>query len=93
MNKIVIVGFGSAGFATLMSIRRTDPRAEVVIIDPKTLDLTHPCGIPYSLEGLVPRDNLRQDVALKSMGARRVKARARTHRPREKDHNRPGRGG
>ena len=60
MKKIVIIGFGSAGFAALMAIRRTDPRAEVVIVDPKPFDLMHPCGIPYALEGVVrPADSTR----------------------------------
>jgi NADH oxidase (H2O2-forming) len=76
MKKIVIIGFGSAGFAALMAIRRADPRAGVVIVDPKPFDLMHPCGIPYALEGVVPAAGLYQDVALQSMGAERIKARA-----------------
>ncbi len=73
-GKIALIGFGSAGFAALMSIRRYDPRAEAVIIDPKPYDLHHPCGIPYALEGIVSPEALVQEVALKSMGAVKVQA-------------------
>ncbi len=77
-RKIAIIGFGSAGFAALMSVRRYDPDAEVTIIDPKPYDLHHPCGIPYALEGIVSPEALTQEVALKSMGAVKVQAIAET---------------
>ncbi|MBP7586182.1 MAG: FAD-dependent oxidoreductase [Spirochaetes bacterium] len=78
MKRIAIIGFGSAGFAALMAIRKADPRAEVVIVDPKPFDLMHPCGIPYALEGIVTAEGLYQDVALQSMGATRIRACAKS---------------
>ncbi len=74
MNTIAIIGFGSAGFAALMAIRRADPRAEVTVIDPKPFDLLHPCGLPYALEGKLPVEGLSQNLALQSMGVRKVEA-------------------
>ncbi len=76
IRKIGIIGLGSAGFAALMSVRRYDPKAEAVIVDPKPYDLHHPCGIPYALEGVVPDEGLAQDVALKRMGAVKIQAHA-----------------
>jgi NADH oxidase (H2O2-forming) len=76
--RIAIIGFGSAGFSALMAIRRYDPRAEAIIIDPKPSDLVHPCGMPYALEGIVPVEKLSQNVALASMNAMKITARAET---------------
>lgn len=73
-RKIALVGFGSAGFAALMAVRRYEPKAEVTIIDPKPYDLHHPCGIPYALEGVIAPEALTQEVALKSMGAVKIQA-------------------
>ncbi len=71
--KTVICGFGSAGYAAAMAIKRTDPKAEIVVIDPKTTDLMHPCGLPYALEGIVHPDDLLQDINLSRAGIKRVK--------------------
>ncbi len=71
--KIVICGFGSAGYAALTSMRRINPGAQIVIIDPKEHDLIHPCGLPYSLEGIVPESDLTQDINLKRMGAEKIR--------------------
>lgn len=71
-RKIAIVGLGSAGFAALLAIKKLEPKAEVVVIDPKPSDLFHPCGIPYALEGIVSFDSLMQNVVLKQMGVTKI---------------------
>ncbi|HPJ40737.1 MAG TPA: FAD-dependent oxidoreductase [Spirochaetota bacterium] len=71
--KIVICGFGSAGYAAAMSVKRAEPKTEIVIIDPKDSDLMHPCGLPYALEGIVNPANLLQDIDLKKGGITRHK--------------------
>jgi NADPH-dependent 2,4-dienoyl-CoA reductase/sulfur reductase-like enzyme len=76
MSSIVITGFGAAGYAALMAIKRCDPRREVVVIDSKEYELMHPCGIPYSLEGVVPAEKLYQNINLAAMKVTRIKARA-----------------
>ncbi len=76
MATIAIIGLGSAGFAALMAVKRRDPKASVVVIDPKESDLMHPCGIPYSLGGQVEAHCLYQNVSLEKMGARRIRAAA-----------------
>ncbi|HSV98433.1 MAG TPA: FAD-dependent oxidoreductase [Spirochaetota bacterium] len=72
MNHIVIIGLGSAGYAALMSIRRTAPKSRITVIDPKLTDLMHPCGIPYSLGGHVPAAGLEQDILLSKMGVKKL---------------------
>lgn len=76
MTDIVIIGFGSAGYAALMSIKRIDPKASVTVIDPKPHDLTHPCGLPYALEGMIDPAGLVQDIGLSRMKVTRIKDRA-----------------
>ncbi len=75
--KIVICGFGSAGYAAAMSAKRTDPRSEIIIIDPKEKDILHPCGLPYALEGLVLPEDLVQDLNLQRGGIKRIKGKAK----------------
>ncbi|MCX7679533.1 MAG: FAD-dependent oxidoreductase [Spirochaetes bacterium] len=75
-RKIAIIGFGSAGFASLMAIKKTDPHAEVTLIDPKPYDLFHPCGIPYAVEGIVSLHSLMQNVAIEKMGVKKFVGRA-----------------
>jgi len=73
--KIVICGFGSAGYAAAMAVKRTDPGAEIIVIDPKYSDLMHPCGIPYALEGVVNPVDLLQDISLNKAGIKRFRGR------------------
>ncbi|HPJ38898.1 MAG TPA: FAD-dependent oxidoreductase [Spirochaetota bacterium] len=75
VSRIVIAGFGSAGYAALMAIKRNDPKAEITVIDPKERDLMHPCGIPYSLENIVEEEGLLQDIGLSRMNVQKVRAR------------------
>ena len=74
MNNITIVGFGSAGYAAMISVKKQNPGATIRIIDPKEKDLMHPCGLPYSLEGIVKSDELTQDINLRRMNVEKVKA-------------------
>lgn len=76
MKKIVICGFGSAGYAALASIRRIDPSASVTVIDPKAKDLFHPCGIPYALEGDAAYEGLDSDVNLQAIRVKKIRATA-----------------
>ena len=73
--RLVICGFGSAGYSALMTIKRFNPKADVTIIDPKIKELMHPCGLPYALEGVVKMENLTQDIDLSRMGVSRIKGR------------------
>jgi len=76
VTDIVIIGFGSAGYAALMSIKRIDPKASITVIDPKPHDLTHPCGLPYALEGAVESAGLVQDIGLSRMKVTRIRGSA-----------------
>ncbi|MEW6526586.1 MAG: FAD-dependent oxidoreductase [Spirochaetota bacterium] len=72
-KKIIIAGLGSAGFAALVTIKRINPKAHVVVIDPKDKDIVHPCGLPYALEGTVNEHDLQQDIFLSRMNVEKVK--------------------
>ncbi|PKL15925.1 MAG: hypothetical protein CVV49_18885 [Spirochaetae bacterium HGW-Spirochaetae-5] len=74
--KFVICGFGSAGYAAALTIKRSNPKAEVKIIDPKETDLFHPCGLPYALEGVIKPENLFLDLSLYRQGAVKIRGRA-----------------
>lgn len=76
MSRTVIAGFGSAGYAALVTIKRNNPKAELVIVDPKEHDLVHPCGLPYALEEIVSDDSLQQNINLPRMGVEKIPAHA-----------------
>jgi len=71
-NNIIITGFGSAGYAALMAIKKTNPKSEITVIDPKPHDLMHPCGLPYSLENIINKKDLYQDINLSGMGVKKI---------------------
>lgn len=66
--RLVICGFGSAGYSALMTIKRINPKAEIIVIDPKKSELVHPCGLPYALEGIVEKESLAHNIDLSRMG-------------------------
>jgi len=74
VSRTVIAGFGSAGYAALVTIKRSNPKADIIIVDPKEHDLTHPCGLPYALENKVPEHELQQDINLPRMGVEKISA-------------------
>jgi NADH oxidase (H2O2-forming) len=84
MARIVIAGFGSAGYAALMAARKTDLSAELIVVDPKEKDLFHPCGLPYCLEGIVPREGLQQNLGLDRMKVKKLRGRVTSILPQEK---------
>lgn len=59
MQKIVILGLGSGGFAASLAIRRTDPEASMTIIEKREYEMFSPCGMPFAIEGIVSLDKLR----------------------------------
>lgn len=68
MARIVIVGLGAGGFAAILSARKTDRDAEIIVIDEKDYDLMHPCGIPYAVEGAIGSfSSLKHDLNLPGM--------------------------
>ncbi len=68
MARIVIVGLGAGGFAAVLSARKTDRNADVIVIDEKDYDLMHPCGIPYVVEGAIGSvASLKHDLNLPGM--------------------------
>ncbi len=74
--KVVIIGLGAAGFAALSSIKRIKPDTEITVIDDKICDMFHPCGMPYSLEGLFPPEKLNQELFLEKMKIVKISGKA-----------------
>lgn len=71
-KKLIIAGLGSSGYAALVTIKRINPKAQVVVIDPKGSDIVHPCGLPYALEGKVNEHDLEQDIFLSRMNVEKI---------------------
>ncbi len=46
--KVVMVGLGTAAFASLLAIKKHNKSAEITIIDKKDFDLLHACGLPFA---------------------------------------------
>jgi NADH oxidase (H2O2-forming) len=68
LNKLVILGLGSAGFATIMAFRKKDPLGKITVIDDKDFDLFHNCGLPYALEGAISSfENLKHKLELERL--------------------------
>ncbi len=84
-KPIVIAGLGSAGYAALMTIKRINPKAHIVVVDPKEKDIVHPCGLPYALEGMVNEEELQQDIFLSRMNVEKVKGKVHSVDPTKKE--------
>ncbi|MFH1588667.1 MAG: FAD-dependent oxidoreductase [Candidatus Diapherotrites archaeon] len=76
MTKLVIIGLGSGGFAALLSAKKFNSKAEITVIDEKSFDLLHPCGLPYALEEILPMKNLKHDINAERMNVKMVKGKA-----------------
>jgi NADH oxidase (H2O2-forming) len=74
LKKIIIAGFGSAGYAASIAVKKNMPAAEITVIDNKESDLMHPCALPYSLEGVVKEENILQNINLPGMKIKKIKA-------------------
>jgi len=72
MTKILIVGFGASAYSALMALKKSRLKTDLTIIDPKNYDLFHPCGLPYSLEGIIDPQNLAQSLNLTQLGAKKI---------------------
>lgn len=73
MANIVIIGLGTAGFAAVLAAKKTDRKVQITVIDDKTYDLMHPCGLPYAVEGVIDSfDRLRHPLHLEKMNVRQL---------------------
>jgi NADH oxidase (H2O2-forming) len=54
-RKIVIIGANAAGVHAANAVRKTDPKAEITLIEKETYPAYSRCGIPYVLAGEIPR--------------------------------------
>ena len=72
MNKILIIGLGAAGFSAIMSARKENPQVQITVVDQKDIDIVHPCGLPYALEGLADCTKLTQNLHLEKAGVKKV---------------------
>ena len=61
MSRIVIIGFGAAGFYASKSAM-TSRKNEIIIIEKRNYDMFSPCGLPFAVEGMVDFETLKHDV-------------------------------
>ncbi|HNX59524.1 MAG TPA: NAD(P)/FAD-dependent oxidoreductase, partial [Spirochaetota bacterium] len=78
MRKIVIIGFGAAAYAALMTLKRIGCRDDITIVDPKECDLFHPCGLPYAVEGTADASKINQNIGFERMGVRKIRGSLRS---------------
>jgi NADH oxidase (H2O2-forming) len=53
-NRIVIVGFGAAGWSAALSARKTDRKSHVIVIEEGRHPMYERGGIPYVIQGDIP---------------------------------------
>lgn len=53
-NKIVIIGANAAGVHAANAAHKTDPKAEITLIERESYPAYSRCGIPYVLAGEIP---------------------------------------
>lgn len=68
--KVLIIGLGTAAFAAILSIKKSDRIAEITVIDKKPFDLLHSCGLPYALEGKVELEKLEHSIEAEKMNVK-----------------------
>jgi NADPH-dependent 2,4-dienoyl-CoA reductase/sulfur reductase-like enzyme len=54
-RRIIVIGGVAAGTSAASKARRVDPNAEIRILQEESVISYGACGIPYVLEGLIPR--------------------------------------
>jgi NADH oxidase (H2O2-forming) len=72
MNKVLVIGLGAAGFSAIMSAKKENQQANITVVDPKNIDIVHPCGLPYALEGLADKTKLSQNIYLEKAGIKKI---------------------
>jgi NADH oxidase (H2O2-forming) len=75
--ELVIIGLGAGGFADAFTARKFDKQCNITVIDPKSYDLLHACGLPYALEGRVAPEKLVQQLELNKMKINKIRALAK----------------
>ncbi|HZX45046.1 MAG TPA: FAD-dependent oxidoreductase, partial [Candidatus Nanoarchaeia archaeon] len=71
MVNVVIIGLGAGGFGAALAAKKN--RAEVSIIDNKSFDLLHQCGLPFALEGKLAFSGLEHPIHAEKMGIKIVR--------------------
>lgn len=70
--RVVIIGLGAAGFAAMLSAKKFNRSAEIIVVDKKKFDLLHHCGLPFYIEGRIKNiADLTQNVNLEGMGVKK----------------------
>lgn len=63
--KLVIIGLGTAGYAAAMEAAKHG--AEITIIERRDFETFSPCGLPYVIDGSIPRfEHLKHTVRLRN---------------------------
>ena len=54
-KSVVVVGFGSGGFAATFELCRSHLPFDIHVVDTKEYDLLHNCGLPYLINREIPK--------------------------------------
>ena len=54
-RQIIVIGGVAAGTSAASKARRVDPNAEIIILQEESVISYGACGIPYVLEGIIPK--------------------------------------
>ena len=76
MEKVIIVGLGSAGYAALITLAKMKKKFEIIVLDSKSYDLLHPCGIPYAIDDEIDSEKLSQQIGLDRMKITKIEGSA-----------------
>ncbi|HDI75145.1 MAG TPA: hypothetical protein ENF55_04225, partial [Thermoprotei archaeon] len=55
-QRIVIIGYGTAGWSASVSVQQTSRRAEITVFEKRPYALYHPCSLPEVIAGKFPID-------------------------------------
>jgi len=58
MKKVVIIGGGAAGMSTASRVKRLKPEWDVKVFEATEWVSHAPCGVPYVVEGISPKEKL-----------------------------------
>ena len=63
--KVVIIGLGAAGYAAAMEAAKRG--AEITIIEKRDFETFSPCGLPYVIDGSIPRfEDLKHTIKVRN---------------------------
>jgi len=71
--KIIILGLGPAGLFAAINAKKTNPKADITIVEKRPYDTYSPCGLPFVLEGKIKTcEELKHAFPAEEMGIKKL---------------------